>query len=1162
MSQNKIHLVQNKMDELSTSLNRLIKEVSDKKAALIPYHEIISEQTQEILPEYIQSFNEIRSVVDDVLASGKDDLHIAENTAENHVSYTEEKTDNVIDFPTVNHTDSEYSIADYSEVSENIEPEIFTESPEIVITHESTEDTSRLDDNDSEDSKTAETEIPAEATTQQDDTIRDQENTEYSIEHMEETSEDVSAEQFVVLSSVNDEVEEPIPASMINQFDQGKEDTGFDLGMDLDFDDVPEEVNEVLNVAPVDKIDEQFIDGFFEEWEDLSANINESIEQIREGDESFVARLHRDLHTLKGHVSFLGAISIRTKVHAMETTIQDVVNEIKEISEIIDDIAEQFEQVKEMVASIENGTYDSFIAEQPAPEEVRGENTEAISPVYSDAESEEEFQPEQWDAFKEQYEDVVEEIDGLLSNLVSGDKEAIIELSRSLHGLKGSVGITGASKARKAIHEMETILEKIRFEAVELEGILDISIAKNITKRFDFFKAMIEEIDQGNIESYENIGLAKRNKALSETSAAVEIIENQDSKTSNNVVAMPFAKKNKDDAFVKVDVHTLSVLSDEMNEVKLGNASNETSINQSLVHIKEFEEIVNIMTKKLRELELETDSQIQSKSQLVEESKAAGIDYAMDSLELDRYQDIHEIVKSFSESVNDTFDIYQALKRVTEEMQAILVAQKRAIEETQNNLSKARLMPFSSKSDSSQLLVTKVAKELGKKARLMTRNDSIEVDRSVLTKIGPALDHTLRNCLTHGIEMPDVRKARGKREEGTIEINVKQEGGRLYITIEDDGAGVNVEKVREKAIEKGLWDAKNPMSDRQAVDMICLPSFSTAEVVNHHAGRGVGLDVVRNDILSMGGKYEITSQFGKGMKVEIQLPTSISTVSALMVSTGSEVIGIPVEVIIDVRQLSKEDVIEANATGRISLVIEGVRREIDFRYLSDLIGLHHDPKTMATYKHLIVCEDREGIIAVLVGELIGVNELPIKPLGRTLSSVPGVVSATLLPNGAAAFIIDPARARTTLLRHHGLDSDVAKLPVKNVVDISNSIVAKKMIMVVDDSITLRKAAGRLLQKEGFDYVTATDGQHAIEMLATVSPDAIILDVEMPRKDGFAFAQYVREHQRFKDVPIIMVTSRIAEKHQKRAKSLGVNEYISKPFKDDELMHYIRHYLDK
>lgn len=1157
MSQNKIHLIQNKMDELSTSLNRLIKEVSEKKAALIPYHEIISEQTQEIIPEYIQSFNEIRTVVDNTLASYKDDLRIAENRTEIQVSHIEEAVDNIVDFPTIqNNDETEYSIADYAKLSEDVEAQVFAEVPDSLESVRSLDELGHSTKDSIQSDDVVEHEVFEVKSASE--TIELQE-AEYSIAHMKETSEDVPAEQFVVLSSVNDEVEELIPASMISGVSQYSEPTDFDLSMDLDFDDVPEAVIETVSDAPVDKIDDQYIDGFFEEWEDLSANISEGIEQIKEGDESFIAGLHRDLHTLKGHVSFLGAIRIRTKVHAMETTIQDVVNEIKYISEIIDDIAEQFEQVKEMVMSIENGTYESFSIESPESKPL--ENIEVVSPVYGDTESEEEFSAEQWVAFKEQYEDVAEEIDGLLNNLMSGDKNAIIELSRSLHGLKGSVGMTGASKARKAVHEMETILEKLRFEAVELEGKLDVSVAKNIMKRFDFFKAMIEEIDQGNIESYENIGLAKRNKALSETSAAVEIIENQDNKASDSVV-VPFIKKNKDDAFVKVDVHTLNVLSNEMNEVKLGNASNETSVNQSLIHIKEFEEIVNIMTKKLRELELETDSQIQSKSLLVEEAKVAGVDHAMDSLELDRYQDIHEIVKSFSESVNDTFDIYQALKRVTEEMQAILMAQKRAIEETQNNLSKARLIPFSSKSDSSQLLVTKVAKELGKKARLMTRNDSIEVDRSVLHKIGPALDHALRNCLTHGIEMPEVRKSKGKREEGTIEINVKQEGGRLYITIEDDGAGVNVEKVREKAIEKGLWDAKNPMSDRQAVDMICLPSFSTAEVVNHHAGRGVGLDVVRNDILSMGGKYEITSQFGKGMKVEIQLPTSISTVSALMVSTGNEMLGIPVEVIIDVRQLSKEEVIEANSTGRISLVIEGTRREIDFRYLSDLIGLHHDPKTMATYKHLIVCEDREGAMAVLVGELIGVNELPIKPLGRTLSSVPGVVSATLLPNGSAAFIIDPARARTTLLRHHGLDSDEAKLPVKNVVDISNTVIAKKMIMVVDDSITLRKAAGRLLQKEGFDYVTATDGQHAIEMLATVSPDAIILDVEMPRKDGFAFAQYVREHQRFKDVPIIMVTSRIAEKHQKRARALGVNEYISKPFKDDELIHYIREHLDK
>lgn len=918
----------------------------------------------------------------------------------------------------------------------------------------------------------------------------------------------------------------------------------FDLGEDIDL-DIEGNLSE-LNITPTDKIELDYLDSFLEEWEVSSPQISTYIFELQNENEGSVPVLQNELNRLKGSAELIGALSLSEKINKIEKYVDSLLDGTEKVTNIADNIYEKFEEVKIIVSSIENGIYDKSVLQQNINELNPNSNEMLISPLYSNNDIDEELSEEQWAIFIEEYEELEPKIDGLINKLVAGDKTSIVELSRDLHSIKGSVGTTGALKARKAIHEIETIIEKIKFEVNELDKNIPLDIAKNVMSRFDFFRRMVSEINKGNFDNYESLGKVKNNK--------VEIKD-----LSNKNIDIDFKGKIKDESVVKVNVEILNFLFNEVNEVKLGNASNETSILQLGGHLKEFEENVNILSKMLRNLELETEGQMQSRRLLLEEAKLAGLETEMDSLEFDRYEDIHELVRSFGEGVNDTFDIYQAFVKVISEMQAISITQNRSIMETQESLSKARLIPFSSRTDGLQYLVKSTAIALGKKAILITENDSIEVDRALLDKLRHVLDHTLRNCLTHGIETPQIRKSVGKREEGTIQITLKQEGGRLYISIEDDGAGININKIREKAIEKGLWDASVAMSDSQAADMISLPSFSTADKVDDYAGRGIGLDVVRNDILSMGGKYEISSVFGKGMKVDIQIPTSISTVFALIVTTGTETLAIPAEIIEEVKFLTKEDVIDAHSKGRITVNIDGSDVEVDFRYLSDLIGITDDINEMANYKHLVVCKDRDNIIAVLVDKLIGVKELPIKPLGRTLSSIPGVVSATILPNGVAAFIIDPARARTSLLRYYGIENKESKLPNKNIIDIVNEVSSKKLIMVVDDSLTVRKATARFLQREGYDYILAKDGQNAIEMLATATPDLILLDVEMPRMDGFGLAKHVREHQRHSNVPIIMITSRTAPKHKQRSEALGVNEYMGKPFKEEELLENIKKY---
>lgn len=1175
MNQNKSQIIQKTMDELSSSLESMISQVmkaKNRKSGMV--YSRLSKYIKDELPVYHEKIKNIESDIFNPISILKDNTKVIESDIQ---------SDNI----PLHEINKNESIVIINNEIDDVTPELLVEKIESIIIdpiieEPSTENTPVIKETIEDAFIKTVNELP----TIKQDVLDSSKNDNYEDNAIElvkdDTKENVSeiaVEEIIhpesedLLEKENKlELEPVLSDSEIVSLDSNNNvvDTiisptslsfdDFDLGEEIEV--IEEEIIEKDNSIPTDKIDNEYLEGFLEEWEIFHPQISTYIYELQNNDESSVPSLHRDLHSLKGNAGLVGALRLREKIHAMESVMQAVVEGFKKAPDVANKLYEQFEEVKIMIATIDDGIYETSIFEGRKvipvshPESKQEENLNDIdenklkvSPSYSEGDEDEDFNEEQWPVFIEEYDELDLKVESLINKMISGDKSSLVELSRDLHSLKGAIGTTGALKARKAIHEMETILDKVKFEVNELDKNIDINIANNILDRFDFFKAMIVEINKGNVETYEKLGKDRKEE---NKKASTEI-------STENILDP--TKKSKSESVVKVNVDVLNFLFNEVNEVKLGNSANETSILKLNGHLKEFEENVNILSKMLRNLELETESQMQSKDLQIEEAKIAGVESEMDALELDRYKDIHELVHSFTEAVNDTFDIYQALVKVIGEMQAISVTQNRSILETQESLSKARLIPFSSRSDNLQVLVKSVAMALGKKAILITENDSIEVDRALLDRLKHALDHTLRNCLTHGIEMPEDRKAVGKREEGTIQIILKQEGGRLYITIEDDGAGINVNKVRAKAIEKGLWDASNPMTDAQAADMISLPSFSTADKIDNYSGRGVGLDVVRNDILSMGGKYEISSVFGKGMKVDIQIPTSISTVFALIVTTGNETLAIPAEIIEEVKFLSREEVIEAHNKGRITVNIDGSNIEVDFRYLSDLMGIPDDVNEMANYKHLVVCRDRDNIIAVLVNKLMGVKELPIKPLGRTLSSIPGVVSATILPNGVAAFIIDPARARTSLLRYYGIENKESVLPNKNIIDIVNEATNKKLIMVVDDSLTVRKATARFLQKEGYDYILAKDGQNAIEMLSTATPDLILLDVEMPRMDGFGLAKHVREHQRHSDVPIIMITSRTAPKHKKRSEALGVNEYMGKPFKEEELLENIKKYTD-
>jgi len=492
-----------------------------------------------------------------------------------------------------------------------------------------------------------------------------------------------------------------------------------------------------------------------------------------------------------------------------------------------------------------------------------------------------------------------------------------------------------------------------------------------------------------------------------------------------------------------------------------------------------------------------------------------------------------------------------------------LIAQARQTRELQRDLLRTRMVEFDGISERLYRVVRLAAKESGKQVKLDVVGASIEMDRGVLDRMTPAFEHLLRNCVAHGIEVPQERAARGKDATGHIIVHVRQEGNDVSVEFQDDGAGLDLVRIREKAVQQGLIAADQQIGAQEAANLIFLPGFSTATQVTELSGRGVGTDVVRNEVNALGGRIETTTEPGKGTTFKLVLPLTTAVTQVVMVRSGKLSIGVPANLVELVRRASLEDVQKAYATGTFDFGGE----PLPFFWSGAL--LQSSPRsTEPQGKTLPVVIFRSAAqrVAVHVDEVLGNQEVVVKNLGPQLSRLPGLAGMTVLASGAVVLIYNPValmqvygelarqlgaeRAEAAKAERAGEPARPAAMPVAPAVP---------LVLVVDDSITVRRVTQRLLAREGYRVALAADGLQALERLAEELPAVVLSDIEMPRMDGFDLARNIRADERLRHLPIVMITSRIAEKHRDHAKELGVNHYLGKPYSEEELLGLVKQY---
>lgn len=473
---------------------------------------------------------------------------------------------------------------------------------------------------------------------------------------------------------------------------------------------------------------------------------------------------------------------------------------------------------------------------------------------------------------------------------------------------------------------------------------------------------------------------------------------------------------------------------------------------------------------------------------------------------------------------------------------------------------RSRMVPFSRLVPRLRRIVRQVSGELGKHVNFELDNVEGEMDRSVLERMVAPLEHMLRNAVDHGIEDPEARQSAGKPETGRILLSLAREGGDILLRLADDGRGINLERVRAKAIERGLMTEDSALSDHDVMQFILQAGFSTAENVTQISGRGVGMDVVAAEIKQLGGSMTIDSKPGVGTQFVVRLPFTVSVNRALMVQLGAEIYAIPLNTIEGIVRVSPFELEHYFTHEEARFEYAGENYQV--RYLGHMVTPDLQPKLEGQLLPLPVILVRTGqlTMALQVDALSGSREIVVKSLGPQFAAVQGISGATVMGDGSVVVILDPHALVRKEMAQTGVNLAITEEPTP--AKALPNVPAVRTIMVVDDSVTVRKVTSRFLEREGFNVITAKDGVDALQVLQETTPDLMLLDIEMPRMDGFEVAKNMRSTQRWKRTPIIMITSRTGDKHRQHAFSIGVNEYMGKPYQEETLLKTINALLSK
>ncbi|KQQ54721.1 histidine kinase [Pseudomonas sp. Leaf127] len=895
--------------------------------------------------------------------------------------------------------------------------------------------------------------------------------------------------------------------------------------------------------------DDEIITVFLEEAADILDSAGQTLHRwLSEPDNPQpLSALQRDLHTLKGGARMAGVTAISDLGHELEALYEGLIDRRYSYSPALAGLLlDCHEQLQQWLGQL--GTRQPL--DDPAPlidaldalRQGKGMTWGDPLPAAVDQAPEAgERDPELLEIFLEEGFDLLDSASAALSRWqVDPHNTLEVEnLLRDLHTLKGGARMLEIKPLSDLAHEVESLYESVA-GGLRTPGPL---LLEALQRGHDRLADMLDAVRAGQPlpDAEALIDSLRQLEVVEPTATAVPV------SAASAVVTDPDAERIGPE-MVKVAAEDLEQLVNLAGETSIFRGRIEQQIFDTQATLAEIETTLARMRDQLRRLDSETQGRLLAREQVPAERRGYE---EFDPLEMDRHSQLQQLSRALSESASDLLDLKETLDLRARDAGTLLTRQARVNTELQEGLMRTRMVPFERLVPRLRRVVRQVAGELDKQVQFEVANADGELDRSVLERMVAPLEHMLRNAVDHGLESTEKRLAAGKPAQGLIQLALMHEGGDLIIELSDDGPGVDLAAVRRKAIKRGLIRADAVLADHEVLPFILEAGFSTAEVITQISGRGVGMDVVHAEVKQLGGSMTIDSVAGLGTRFRIRLPFSVSVNRALMVQCGEELYAVPLNTIEGIVRVMPGQLLEHYQTQPPRYRYGG--RTYELRYLGELLG-NGQPRLFDQFQPLpvLLVHLQDQWVAVQVDALAGSREIVVKSLGAQFAQVQGLSGATILGDGRVVLILDLlayVRARQGRTPH-ALPDDTASW-------FTETGPRALRVMVVDDSVTVRKVTGRLLERHGMQVVTAKDGVDAMSLLEDFTPDVLLLDIEMPRMDGFEVATRIRQDEQLKDLPIIMITSRSGQKHRDRAMAIGVNDYLSKPYQESVLLDSIQ-----
>ena len=730
--------------------------------------------------------------------------------------------------------------------------------------------------------------------------------------------------------------------------------------------------------------------------------------------------------------------------------------------------------------------------------------------------------------FLEETQDIIPQIGSKLRawRILPQDDDIHRALLRLLHTLKGSARMVGAMQLGELVHAMESHVETAFSERNITDAALD-----QLENEFDVISGKIEQLQAAEAVS----------AAIQQTTAV--------SPAADAAAASDKTELLQSKTILRINSDLIDRLVNDAGEASIQRSKIEAQLNSFKQSLQDLAESTHRLHDQLREVEIQAETQMQS--HLAQQQEA---EQTFDPLEFDRFSRFQELTRLMAESVDDIISVQKSMRATHTAAEEAVNQQSVINRQLQQSLLQIRTIPFSNYGERYYRIARQVAEDLGKKANLDIQGGDVEIDRSVLEKINPPLEHLLRNAIAHGIEEPAQRLQAGKPETGQITIQLRQEGNEVNITLSDDGRGLNLSRIREEAQRLGLIQGDETLEDDKIMSLIFMQGLSTTDSITGIAGRGIGLDIVKNEISMLGGRIHVNSVPNQGTTFNIYLPLSLAVTQTMMVRAAKQTYAIPTFIVEHQREFDPEMLKKIYQDHRI----EFNGKKYLFAHLSHLLGeLDHVPD-ITKHSHVLFLHSGTQYLAIHIDELIGDTEVVVKNIDSQLAHAPGVEGVTIMGDGEVILILNPVKLiqRADAQKIFSTPaSELGATPAKR------SITAPT-VMVVDDSLTVRKVTCRLLEREGCDVLIAKNGVEAVQILKDNIPDAMLVDLEMPKMNGFELIKQVRANPITKKIPIIIISSRTADKHRKIAKDLGVNIFLGKPYKEDELLKHLSELINR